>query len=491
MNVRVTVLGVALVLLAPFAFSASCPPNIPVGNCGPKSGTATIFAGDTGPMRTRKSIFALNSVEIKELRLAFEKLRALPDTDPRRWLAQANVHCWNCSGDSSTKPDVHSGWAFMPWHRVYLYTLEKILGELVGNPKFALPYWDWNTPDDTSCTTGAHRSIPPPYFGEKVGTVKNPLWDCYRDQPQTSKMPNNDVGKPAIDFIINNYNTFSLFFGTSSQDAALWPGPHGYVHVWTADHNVDFDSPKQDMGVLETAARDPLFWAHHANIDRLWDVWIAKYGTPSYPQAFLDQKWTFWNQQSPSKLIRMSADDAAKRATRLKYQYAAPSCKPDAVFTLQQLPKLEVIDLTVHPNTVVTSVATAQPTFKIGENRGTKIVLHLDEVTVPADQGLALRIYLNHPNATAETSEEDPRLIRTLYIVPSRTPGSEHAEGHSSHPHHFAIVVPPELAREVEAANGELPVTIVPVTGSGEEGLLRATPRKAGVRMKKPYFTVE
>lgn len=29
------------------------------------------------------------------------------------------------------------------------------------------------------------------------------------------------------------------------------------------------------MGVLQTAARDPIFYAHHANIDRLWDVWLG------------------------------------------------------------------------------------------------------------------------------------------------------------------------------------------------------------------------
>jgi len=492
MNRRSVLLGVALALFALPSFAAVCPRNIPIGNCAPKSGTATNFTGDTGPMRTRKSIFALNATEIKELRLAFAKLRALPDTDPRRWLAQANVHCWNCSGDSSTKPDVHGDWAFMPWHRVYLYTLEKILGELVGNPKFALPYWDWNTPDDPSCTTGNHRSIPPPYFPQTTGgTTTNSLWDCYRDQPQTSKMPNSQVGKSAIDFIINNYDTFDLFFGKANQSAALWPGPHGYVHVWTADHNVDFDNPKQDMGVLESAARDPLFWAHHANFDRLWDVWIAKYGVPSYPQAFLDQNWTFWNQQNPSKLIRMSADDAANRATRLKYQYAKPSCKPEATFVLQDLPVLDVIDLTVHPNTVVTTAATAKPVFKIREKSGTKVVLHLEDVTVPSDQGAVLRVYLNHPNATAATSPEDPRMIRELIIVPSRTPGSAHAEGHRSHSMNFVVVIPNELAREVEAANGEVPITIVPVTGRGEEGILEATPKKSGVRMKKPFISVE
>ena len=28
------------------------------------------------------------------------------------------------------------------------------------------------------------------------------------------------------------------------------------------------------MGAFETAGLDPLFWLHHANIDRLWEVWL-------------------------------------------------------------------------------------------------------------------------------------------------------------------------------------------------------------------------
>ena len=27
------------------------------------------------------------------------------------------------------------------------------------------------------------------------------------------------------------------------------------------------------MGTFTSAARDPVFYAHHSNVDRLWDVW--------------------------------------------------------------------------------------------------------------------------------------------------------------------------------------------------------------------------
>jgi len=39
-------------------------------------------------------------------------------------------------------------------------------------------------------------------------------------------------------------------------------GIHGSVHIWCGGTMSIFDSPA-----------DPVFWLHHANLDRLWWVW--------------------------------------------------------------------------------------------------------------------------------------------------------------------------------------------------------------------------
>lgn len=46
--------------------------------------------------------------------------------------------------------------------------------------------------------------------------------------------------------------------------------PHGTVHIWTGNEN---NPNYEDMGNFYSAGRDPIFFAHHANIDRLWSVW--------------------------------------------------------------------------------------------------------------------------------------------------------------------------------------------------------------------------
>jgi len=495
---RTLVPGLLSLLIAAEVLAQGCPPpsNIPVGSCAPKSGIISNFTGDTGAMRVRKSIYRLSAAEVTELKLAFKKLRELPSSDPRTWLAQANVHCWYCAGDGTNVPDVHPNWAFLPWHRVYLYNLEKTLGKLVNNPNFALPYWDWNTGDSALCGT-SHLKVPAPYMGGDATT--NSLFDCYRNVSTSSTMDPARVGPARIATLLNNNNTFDLFFGTASTSSAVSPGPHGYVHLFVGN-STNINVAKQDMGVLETAARDPLFWAHHANIDRLWELWIAKYGTPTYPQAFKDQNWVFWNQNTVR--TRMKASDATDRATRLKYRYDPPC----PLILVNPNILAQVITLTPGPLTVRTAVvpspesAEMEPPretreFNINGDTGKNVVLHLEDVEVPADESAILRVYVNQPDATAESAAADDsvpgtgRLVEELFIVPAKTPGSGGHEGHG-HKLHFKIALPPDIAAEVERAKGDVAVTIVPVSVSVLGGP-ESAPAAVNVRMKKPYISVD
>ncbi|CAM6112438.1 unnamed protein product [Calypogeia fissa] len=43
---------------------------------------------------------------------------------------------------------------------------------------------------------------------------------------------------------------------------------HATVHFWTGTDPPSMD----DMGQLAHSARDPVFFAHHSNIDRMWQV---------------------------------------------------------------------------------------------------------------------------------------------------------------------------------------------------------------------------
>jgi tyrosinase len=54
---------------------------------------------------------------------------------------------------------------------------------------------------------------------------------------------------------------------------------HDAVHGWVGGQ----------MGVISTAAFDPIFWTHHTMIDRLWYQWQLKHGINNIPPNYLGQ----------------------------------------------------------------------------------------------------------------------------------------------------------------------------------------------------------
>jgi polyphenol oxidase len=239
----------------------------------------------------------LETWETERLKKAYKALRDLTardPNDPRGWLRQANVHCWYCGGPTGTQlPEIHGGWYFFPWHRAYLYFHELILGSLINDPTFALPYWDWD--NDT------RRRVPPPY--NQPNDASNPLLDANRGAG-----PNDTIGDQYLSAadVARRLSTTSyrLFLGyapafanpNADHAGQIEDGPHGLVHIWTGDPTLQ--NAKQDMGVLATASQDPVFFAHHANVDRLWDVCVRRGNQQPVLTSWREQKFYFYNEKS-------------------------------------------------------------------------------------------------------------------------------------------------------------------------------------------------
>lgn len=86
--------------------------------------------------------------------------------------------------------------------------------------------------------------------------------------------------------------------------------PHGAVHVTVGGL----------MGSVPTAAQDPIFWTHHANIDRLWNRWLdnpAHANPASGP--FLTTVFNFFDEDG--HLVTMSGKDVLRTAEQLCYRY--------------------------------------------------------------------------------------------------------------------------------------------------------------------------
>ena len=191
---------------------------------------------------------------------------------------------------------VHGDELFLPWHRAYLYFFEKALQDRV--PGVTLPWWDW-----TNHTEG----VPGPYARRKSERPEKPALRLADPafgprstprQTRTTREPGDPDELPSereIDAVLANPDY--LTFQNQLEDI------HKGIHVWTGG----------TMGSVPTAAYDPLFWAHHCMIDRLWYLWQLRHPGAGVPAPQLDRALAPFPMT-----VRETLD-----ITQLGYDYAA------------------------------------------------------------------------------------------------------------------------------------------------------------------------
>ncbi|MBM3903249.1 MAG: tyrosinase family protein [Verrucomicrobia bacterium] len=284
-------------------------------NCGTYPARRFDFSKE--PKRVRKSFYDLTDDELKNLFRAVGYMRngamqngwgrdKLSVQSPLQWDNYAQQHALHCNESSARYPQVHWGWNFLPWHRGYIFFLERILANIlttqfqVDGSSFAFPYWDWIH----------HKEIPNTRVRKELG-LASPLWgfdltqenmvnpdtlgfdnlalfDGYRGpsiaKPEMS--PQNELTQDSKDHVEEtifymgedyvNYMLsvpFEQFAGRPGIDRSnqglLEQGPHNDGHDWVGTRI----GANRDMGTLRYAALDPIFFMHHANIDRIWSLY--------------------------------------------------------------------------------------------------------------------------------------------------------------------------------------------------------------------------
>jgi tyrosinase len=207
---------------------------------------------------TRRSIrgMSANDPDLAAMRRAVARMKALPQSDTRNWIRFADIHRTFCP---------HSNWYFLPWHRAYILAFERIVRELSGKSDFALPYWDWT----------ADRQFPAAFAAGDRNS--NPLNHPRPGIANGLRLTDDMVGPRVISRIMASPDFEA--FGDSrprGQDsvAAQWLGRSGSsTELEFNPHNSVHQAIGGNMAVIALASRDPIFFLHHANIDRLWTAW--------------------------------------------------------------------------------------------------------------------------------------------------------------------------------------------------------------------------
>ncbi|XP_028788765.1 polyphenol oxidase, chloroplastic-like [Neltuma alba] len=340
----------------PFAFAApvappdltTCgPPDLPSGveptNCCPPVSSKIIDFKfpPSKPLRVRPAAHLVTADQLAKYKKAIELMKALPSDDPRSFTQQANIHCAYCDGayHQAGFPDldlqVHNSWLFFPFHRWYLYFHERILGSLIEDPSFSLPFWNWDSPPGMQI---------PAIYTDSASSLYDALRSAKHQPPaitdldfniddDSSTSQNSNKGRSVISSnltimyrqMVSNAKTPTLFFGSAYRAGdEPDPGagsieniPHGPVHLWTGDNT---QPNYEDMGTFYSAGRDPIFFGHHSNVDRMWSIWKTLGGKRrdiSDPD-WLNSGFLFYDENK--NLVRVKVKDCLD-ARKLGYVY--------------------------------------------------------------------------------------------------------------------------------------------------------------------------
>ncbi|PIA60619.1 hypothetical protein AQUCO_00300253v1 [Aquilegia coerulea] len=314
-------------------------------DCCPPYGTTTItdfvLPDQSEPMRVRRSAEALASdpVYLEKFRRAVALMKALPADDPWNFMQQAQIHCAYCNdaytqvGFPAVSLQLHGSWLFLPWHRYYIYFWEKILGKLIDDPTFAIPYWNYDQPSGMRF----------PDIYKNSPKDQNPLFDCIRNPEHLNGALMDyryEFGDPSPtpeqeeSVILENqkylYNMFAEnlfnpgnFMGQPISEGQTLNAPGTLENLHAIPHRFasQVERPRWHMGNFHTAARDPVFYAHHAQIDRLWTIYKERRAitTPEFPtDEWLEASFIFYDENR--NVVKCKVRDCLD-PTQLRYMY--------------------------------------------------------------------------------------------------------------------------------------------------------------------------
>ena len=321
---------------------------------------ASLLPADGYPAKTRYVRYNATSPQGKAMLASYavgiEKLLKLPPQDARNWFRTAFTHVLDCP---------HGNWWFLVWHRGFLGYFEQTVRELSGNPDFAFPYWDW-TANPTMPAEMFQGVLNPTNaaFGEysenftvftdklkpHIATYYNWFNEARKEQMRRRDMQTVDslwtqiagnptdggwfatranarymtAQNPTLDAETRkavSWDTVkSALLETSFYDfnssvtanhqipppnrqvfSILEGQPHNLTHNYIGGY---LYVPNVDLGWMTNnlSPVDPVFFLHHSNMDRLWDVWTRRQQLLKLPfepdlhdrQKFNDEAFLFY-----------------------------------------------------------------------------------------------------------------------------------------------------------------------------------------------------
>jgi tyrosinase len=218
-------------------------------------------------LRFRPSVEKLTSDQLSAIRQAIGAMAQLGDD--RGFQHLASLHGGPprayCQHGHPVGNRYHGAPLFLPWHRAYLHFFELAMQDRVGDVMLA--WWDWTSP------ISHQHGIPAGYEGPGNPLASQPIAPGAQRPPgvgaDTDRRPARPHQLPTAQ-LVKSVLARQSFMDFSTQ---LEQQLHNNVHGWVGGA----------MGVIPIAAFDPIFYAHHCMVDRIWRLWQLQHGAPGPP----------------------------------------------------------------------------------------------------------------------------------------------------------------------------------------------------------------
>jgi hypothetical protein len=207
-----------------------------------------------------------------------------------------------------SNPEHYQQWYFLPWHRLMLAQFEGVVREVLHDEDFTLPYWNPVTgnPDDL---------IVPAVFRKPGSSLYNGTrWFWVNGGERIDTLYRDWINLDALNekFYIDSPT------GKYGFNPRLDQNPHFFTHFALGG----------DMAEFSTVGGDPIFYLHHANIDRLWESWNRLGNTNPTDADYVNRKFSYGDRSGKRVDLPVSAAD---RSATLGYEYDSYEKPPKPV----------------------------------------------------------------------------------------------------------------------------------------------------------------
>ncbi len=276
---------------------------------------------------------------IESYRRAVEAMMERDASDKTSWQFQANmvgVAASAVTGEARPpaaywRQNPRKSYFFLAWQRMHLYCFERILRRAAGDPGFALPYWAYDDPKQLS--------LPVP-FRPGSDQLETPVAKRRNALARAQRDPAFERGARLIADMAKDVDAALSLAHFIAADPLDPRGGIGGVRVTDARQSASAGALEAlharfhlstgrdgDLASPTTAARDPVYWLHAANIDRLWAKWSARGGAaPIDDDVWMTTSFTFVDENGDDRI--MTGADVLDTQFQLGYRYDDEERRP-------------------------------------------------------------------------------------------------------------------------------------------------------------------